>query len=132
MATDGATPIPCDDEIFKNGRPIVALDGRSNAVERWVKAVAVKADARIDWHYSGGVAQVLHLGDTDSRNRVLKTMRELAPTLEGHILRYFDLEDVGLYRKGVTPTPPNAIAAFYDGGAESAYMISNPDEDDEP
>jgi hypothetical protein len=130
MATDGPTPPPCDDEIFENGQPIAALDGRSNAVEAWVQAVATKAEARIDWHYSGGVAQVLHLGDEASRIRVLNTMRVLAPELQGHVLRYFDKGDKGLFRNGVTETPPGAIAAFYDGGTESVYMIGTDDDED--
>lgn len=105
MATDGKTPQPCDPEIFQKGQPVAALDGSSNAVERWVKVVASKANARVDWHYSGGVAQVLHLGDAQSRTRVMDTMRELAPQLQGRILKYFADDDAGLYRQGITPTP---------------------------
>lgn len=90
MATDGPTPPPCDDEIFKNGETVVILDGSSNAVERWVQSVAKQANARVDWHYFGGRANVLHLGDADSRQRVLATIRELEPKLEGRVLRHYD------------------------------------------
>ncbi len=123
MATDEPTPSPCNQEIFQSGQPVAAIDGRSNAVERWVQAVATKANARVDWHYSGGVAQVLHLGDTESRVRVLEVMRELAPTLQGRILRFFAEDNTGLYREGVTPTPSGAIGSFYEGGSSSAYIV---------
>ncbi len=90
MATDGPTPAPCDKDIFKNGETVVVLDGSSNAVERWVQAVAKKAKARVDWHYFGGRAIVLHLGDDASRQRVLATIKELEPQLEGRVLRRYD------------------------------------------
>jgi hypothetical protein len=77
MATDGPDPIPCNPEIFKNGEGVCILAGSSNAVERWVQSVAKKANAQVDWHYSGGRANVLHLGDADSRQRVFNAIEEL-------------------------------------------------------
>lgn len=98
MATDGPDPTPCDPEIFKKGQGVCVVDGRSNAVERWVKTVAEKADAQVDWHYSGGRANVLHLGDDESRQRVLKAISDLEGQLDGHIL---DVGGPALYRRGV-------------------------------
>jgi hypothetical protein len=86
MATDGPDPPPCNPEIFKNGRTVCVLDGSSNAVERWVQSVAKKANAQVDWHYSGGRANVLHLGDDDSRQRVLEVIENLRGELKGRIL----------------------------------------------
>ena len=54
---------PCDDEIFKTGQPIAALDGRSASVETWVRKIAAASGQRVDWHYVGGVARVLFLGN---------------------------------------------------------------------
>jgi len=82
MATDGPTPPDCDPEIFKHGQPVLAMVGSSNAIERWVKAVAEKANARVDWHYSGGIAQVLHLGNKESRRRVEAAVDELSKQLQ--------------------------------------------------
>ena len=48
MSTDGPTPPPCDQEIYDKGNGVALLDGSSNAVERWVRAVAKKAEARVD------------------------------------------------------------------------------------
>ena len=100
MATDGPTPDPCNPEIFKKGEPIALLDASSNAVERWVQAVAVAADARLDWHYSAGVAQVLHLGDVDSRARAEAAITQLEATLEGSVLRRLSLGHPGIFRSG--------------------------------
>jgi len=86
MATDGPTPPPCDPEIFQNGTTVCVLYAPSNAAERWVQSVAKKANARVDWHYFGGRANVLHLGDTESRQRVLEAIHDLRGELRGTIL----------------------------------------------
>lgn len=86
MATDGPTPPPCKTDIFRNGKNLCVVDGASNAVEQWVKAIAKNANTRVDWHYSGGQANVLHLGDDASRQRALEAVKELAPQLDGQIL----------------------------------------------
>lgn len=86
MATDGPTPPGCNSEIYKHGRSVCLVDGCSNAVEMWVKKVAVLANTRVDWHYVGGRANVLHLGDPESRQRVLHAVKTLRGQLGGRIL----------------------------------------------
>lgn len=98
MATDGPDPTPCNSEIFNKGKGVCVVDGSSNAVERWVQSVAKKADAKVDWHYSGGRANVLHLGDGASRQRVLNAIDELKGELKGRIL---SIDGPTLYRDGV-------------------------------
>jgi hypothetical protein len=122
MATDGPTPPPCDHEIFQKGKSVAAIDGSSNAVERWVKKVAATAKARVDWHYSGGVANILHLGSKKSRERVIQVMHDLEPELQGTIMRFFEEGDSGLYRRGVTPVPKGTVAASYEGGRSSTFI----------
>jgi hypothetical protein len=112
MSTDGPTPAPCKSEIFKDGRGVCVVDGRSNAVERWVQAVAKKADAQVDWHYSGGRANVLHLGDDASRERVLSAINELESELDGAIL---SVDGPTLYRAG-DEVPEGTIAVDSDLG----------------
>ncbi len=90
MATDGPTPPPCDPDIFEHGTPVVVLDGSSNAIERWVKMVAATAGAAVDWHYVGGRARVLHLGDDASRARVYAAIDDLEPQLQGAVLQRRD------------------------------------------
>jgi len=124
MATDGQMPPPCDGDIFREGKPVAFINGRSNAVETWVKAVAT---ARIDWHYSSGVAQVLYLGDESDKTRIILAMRKLASTLQGTILQMFThTEPSGLYRAEVTEVPAGTIATYYDGGDTSAYIVEKP------
>ncbi len=86
MATDGPTPPPCDPDILQKGTTVCVVDGRANAVERWVKAVATRANAQVDWHYVGGRANVLHLGDEASHQCVLNAIDALKGELDGHIL----------------------------------------------
>ena len=116
----------CDQEIFKEGQPVASLDARSKDAEEWVCAVAKKANARVDWHYSGGIAQVLHLGDDESRARVEVAIDELLHKLNGRIMRRFLKEEQGLYRAGVTETPDGAIASFVDPlSGEQTYIIDD-------
>lgn len=113
----------CDLEIFENGKPVAALDARSADAEEWVQAVAKQAGAKVDWHFSGGVAQVLHLGDADSRARVMQVITELADQLNGSIMWLFEEGAQGLHRSNITPTPPNAIASFYTSGEGSTFIV---------
>jgi hypothetical protein len=112
MATDGPDPEDCDEEVFEKGKGVCVVDGRSNAVERWVKSVAEKANARVDWHYSGGRANVLHLGDDASRQRVLNAIDELGGKLDGRIL---SVDGPALYRAGDV-VPEGTIAVDADLG----------------
>lgn len=98
MATIRPTPQPCNPEVFKNGKGVCVLSGNSNAIEDWVRKVAGKARANVDWHFSGGRANVLHLGDDESRKRVLNVIDELAGELEGQIL---SVGGPALYRANV-------------------------------
>jgi hypothetical protein len=70
MATDGPDPTPCDQEIFQKGRHVGMLAGPgSNAIERWVRGVAERSGQRVDWHFFGGRANVLCIGDIDAARR---------------------------------------------------------------
>lgn len=64
MATDGPTPPPCDPEIFSKGKTVFIGDTiGSCAIERWVKKIAATSGQPVDWHWVGGRANVLALGD---------------------------------------------------------------------
>lgn len=114
MATDGPTPAPCNPDIFKRGQGVCILDGSSNAVENWVQKVAKTANAQVDWHYSGGRANVLHLGDDESRQRVLQAINDLASELDGTIL---SANGPALYRNGIedADSEPTAVVRKVDG-----------------
>lgn len=112
MATDGPTPAPCDSDIFKNGTGLCVLDGASNAVERYVQEIARRANAKVDWHYSGGRANVLHLGDSASRERALAAVNEMGDRDDVTIL---SIDGPALYRQG-DPVPEGTIAIDPGGG----------------
>ncbi|MEK7193169.1 MAG: hypothetical protein AAB652_00030 [Patescibacteria group bacterium] len=84
---------PCDRKIFRKGEHIATLDAEPEAAERWVKAIAQRANARVDWHYFGGRACVKFLGNAKSRSRVFQAIEELADFLDGRILRSFGPSD---------------------------------------
>lgn len=64
MATDGPTPAPCNPKIFRDGTMVFMTHTiPSNAMEGWVKKVAKLSKQPVDWHFSGGRACVLALGD---------------------------------------------------------------------
>lgn len=66
LSTDGPTPAPCDPEIFAHGKVVFTTSTiPSNAMEGWVRQVAEKSGQRVDWHFSGGWAKVLALGDIE-------------------------------------------------------------------
>ena len=75
MSSDGPTPPPCNQEIFKKGQPVAILNAAPNATEQWVKAVARTAKARVDWHYAAGRAVVLCLGNWADKIRVAKVIK---------------------------------------------------------
>lgn len=77
MATDGPTPPPCDKDIFQKGTHVFTTHTiPSNAMEGWVKKVAEQSGQRVDWHFVGGHACVLALGDID---KVKETIEALMP-----------------------------------------------------
>lgn len=69
----------CDQEVFDQGHSIAVLDACMHRAEEWVQAVAKASGQRVDWHYTGGRANVLYLGD---HARVLAAIIELRPQLE--------------------------------------------------
>ncbi len=76
MATDGPTPPLCDPEILLKGKRVFVTDTiPSNAMEGWVKQVAQSSGQPADWHFVGGRAEVLALGDIE---RVKIAIRELS------------------------------------------------------
>ena len=69
----------CERDIFENGTALLWADTwtragwngdredplppRASGFEAWVVKIREVSGARVDWHYTGGRAQVLYLGD---------------------------------------------------------------------
>lgn len=107
--------------------------GSSWQVEEWVREVARRSEAKVDWHYSGGIAQVLHLGDVQSRERVHRIMRKLEKRLDkgGYVMRYVGEGERGMYRDGDENNPlagvPDSAVAMSMGplsGRQEWYCVS--------
>lgn len=117
-------PPPCDLEVFKKGEPLLAADTGeddcgADMFEQWVQRVAAQSGQKVDWHYSGGVASVLCLGD---RAKAAEAARKIP--CPGRIMRWFDGADPGLYRAGVTPIPEGTLAGFYEPGASGSTFVT--------
>lgn len=108
---ENVTPEACNSDIFKNGKSvaqIVQSNGmRSWHIEDFIKSVAAATNTQTDWHYSGGIAQVLTLGDAAI---VVAKIKELWPAIQKI---YPDAQCVtGLparYRAGVDEIPDDVI-----------------------
>lgn len=71
------TPPLCNHDIYKNGTLVFVSHTIGSAqMERWVKKVAEKSEQQVDWHFAGGRACVLALGDLQ---RVRDTILEMLP-----------------------------------------------------
>jgi hypothetical protein len=102
------------------------LDACMHRAEEWVQAIARESGQRVDWHYSGGIANVIYLGD---HAKVLDAVVKLTPMLDapmprladqcgscggsehrrGRIMRVFGDGSRGLFRRG-DPVPDGALA----------------------
>lgn len=99
-------PKPCDEQVFMEGNPVMLVDtdiGADN-FEEWVQKLALKVGVPTDWHYSGGVAQVLTLGDPNVVIAVAKALWEHSPPVPKNdpmrVLKWCT-DGKGLYRKDV-------------------------------
>ena len=74
------TAKPCEPDIFKNGQAVCVVLGPSDDIEAWVKSIADKSKAAVDWHYMGGRGVVKHLGNDVERENVREVIRQTPPT----------------------------------------------------
>jgi hypothetical protein len=125
----------CDQEVFQKGRSILAMSADSQSAEDFVVAVRERSGQRVDWHYSGGIAHVLYIGD---REKVLEAVMYLKdmPDSFVRIMRVYDGDD-GLYRGGAVdgfgpiganPRPDGVVAGFMGLDGENVLMVEDPDE----
>lgn len=123
MSTYRSVPPDCCPLVFKSGKPLLFAStgpvGGAQIFEEWVVKIRQKSGQPVDWHYSGGTAQVLYLGDHEA---VVEAARSIPLPSGITILRWCAPMDRGLYRAGVTPTPDDAIAAAWEGGGESTLI----------
>lgn len=96
-------PAPCEPTVFADGAPVLIVStgatGGASIFEGWVQALARACGCAVDWHYSGGRAQVLTLGDPEDVRRVARGW-DLPLDPEGYPMTVLSwCEDgAGLYR----------------------------------
>ena len=105
---------PCDPQIFNRGIPLMKIDGKKYAVETLVGYLAKELDLKLDWHYSGGVAQVLLLGNQDDHTKAYNFVSTLIKVqLEFDYLEEFDenllnlIKDEFCYQKELIKLSPD-------------------------
>lgn len=74
----------CDEEVYRQGDPVAIAVGRAVVVEAWVVELRAASGQRVDWHYIGGRARVLALGDVEA---VRRAVRERLTTFPGEIVQ---------------------------------------------
>lgn len=79
-----ASPPPCDREVFERGTLALMTHLNAKDMEAWVVGVREASGQRVDWHYSGGHACVLFLGDAE---RVRAAIEAKGPALAEAIQR---------------------------------------------
>lgn len=110
-------PDPADPNVFRNGTPIMVLAGpRPWMIETWLRDCDTAN--KLDWHFSGGRAQVLSLKPEKHLQHLRATVATLAeacvrsPEAGSYPLVYTILGDEGFgprYRAGVDAVPPGTL-----------------------
>lgn len=68
----------CDKAVFDKGQLVFRLAGLpSTAIEALVVRLRETTKIRVDWHFAGGIAQVLVLGSEKDRAEVRRYFEEL-------------------------------------------------------
>jgi hypothetical protein len=72
----------CDSDVYENGSQVFLTHTiAAKDVEKWVQAVAKESGQKVDWHYCGGRAVVLALGDLSKVYDALKKLRPVHDAL---------------------------------------------------
>jgi hypothetical protein len=119
----------CNQDIFNNGLPLMLVDtgntGGAAIFERWIQGVAFDSGQLVDWHYSGGIAQVLALGDWSKAQRTARQHAVHHLPDDMTVMRWCRGEADGIFRAGVSEAPEGAIAAYMDPiTGEQVFMVS--------
>jgi hypothetical protein len=114
MSTDGSTPQPCDPEIFSKGVQVFVTDTLgSNAIESWVRKVSDLSGQPVDWHWAGGRARVLALGDIDRVKAAITALK----------LEHDQLYAEACRKLGIEPEPMTMNRAIQDLRIMAASIV---------
>lgn len=105
-----STPPPCDPKIFMEGAPICTFSASPRDIEDWIEKVRRESGQQVDWHFSGGYAQVLFIGKYRKVKAAIEKLRPELKDAEQFVLLPKDAR--GRYRRGVMAPPPDDIRAI--------------------
>lgn len=95
----------CDSEVYNNGMVVFFTNTiRSVRMEEWVQAIAKDSGQRVDWHWCGGRAVVLALGDLHKVRKAIirhKNMHDLFLKEAINELYLFDEDYLRRYAAGI-------------------------------
>ncbi len=68
----------CNKEVYENGSSVFLTHTMAaEHVEEWVQAVAKESGQKVDWHYFGGRANILALGDLEKVQKAMRKLRSM-------------------------------------------------------
>jgi hypothetical protein len=73
MASGGSNPRDTQ-EILALGEVLAIVSGSTEAVKKWVDAIGKYTGSRVAWTETNNVGNLLHLGDQESRTRVMEAI----------------------------------------------------------
>lgn len=108
-------PANANPKVFEKGTPIFQLHGpRPWMIETWLRDC--DTPKKLDWHFSGGIAQVLSLDPDKHTEHLRKTVPALRAACElgqeKHSCGLLELVETreGRFRAGVDEVPPGTVA----------------------
>lgn len=72
-------PDRCNQNVFDKGVSIAVLGEEKETIERWCQEAAKRHGHPIDWHYCGGRANVLALGDPNRAGDIFQEVMQGKP-----------------------------------------------------
>ena len=119
LAAKQVIPNRANSKVYTNGVPIFHLYGpRPWMIEAWLRDCDFTYN--LDWHYSGGVAQVLSMSPDWHIEQLTRTIPDLAVACElaendmGCSALVISLADKARFRAGVDVVPPGTLCVDED------------------
>lgn len=68
----------CDYDVYEKGRQVFLTQTiRASNIETWVQKIAADSGQQVDWHYAGGRAIILALGDIEKVRESILQNRQM-------------------------------------------------------
>jgi hypothetical protein len=103
----------CEANVYKNGKSLFMAStgptGGANLFEAWICEVREVCGQQLDWHYAGGRANVLYIGDP---NKIVDAMYKIPMPAQCTFLG--GSNGFEPYRAGVHELPSNVLAYTID------------------